>query len=508
MKRATGVYYTPGDVARTMVKELFSGRLTSTIRILDPACGTGVFLIAALAYLRAEAPATLAHLDSLPVFGLDKSALAIDLCGFAVMPTLQSLFPTVQPIALLRAFRRNLAIAESPAISDSSHVLPFAGTTADAATELRRAFPHLAGEFNFVVTNPPYTRTRTSDGGTLYLAFLRLATRIVKPNGGAFALVLPLTIAFSQSREFAEARHELASGEGTLRFAFFDREPGGLFGEEVKTRAAFVFRHYSGQGGAAEVFTSPLLRFTSRTRSAMLRELPAVSLDRWPIYSGIPRIGSASESAAYRSVRSRCVTLASRVQLNGTSWTELADSPGGGCVLVGGVAYNFLNVFMTPFARPSVVVPPSESKIHAVTSTGVIDDFGFYAYLASSLPFWLWTIDGDGFHVGSKFIQGLPWTSKLDESAIAKVLSELGKELWLKSTATPVVSINKQKWSLGFHSRRAFDELKAIDDVICAAFEVPAAVRDEMRDKLQKRVVIDANDPARVRMMRSGNKDD
>lgn len=54
-RRAHGVFYTPADVAEHMVQAVLSEiDASSDLRILDPACGTGVFLRAALYTLFAQ----------------------------------------------------------------------------------------------------------------------------------------------------------------------------------------------------------------------------------------------------------------------------------------------------------------------------------------------------------------------------------------------------------------------------------------------------------------------
>src|SRR5687767_9632001 len=68
-RRAAGVYYTPPEVARMIVELTLAPLLAQpSLRILDPACGAGEFLVAARDVLHNhDAPAVLFGIDIDPV---------------------------------------------------------------------------------------------------------------------------------------------------------------------------------------------------------------------------------------------------------------------------------------------------------------------------------------------------------------------------------------------------------------------------------------------------------
>jgi hypothetical protein len=53
-------------------------------------------------------------------------------------------------------------------------------------------------------------------------------------------MVVPLSLACNESAQYQACRARIASAPGHWRFAFFDREPHALFGEDVKTRNVIV----------------------------------------------------------------------------------------------------------------------------------------------------------------------------------------------------------------------------------------------------------------------------
>ena len=81
-KRSAGVFYTPSDVAAFMVGSAYK----KGGRWLDPACGSGVFLVAALDYIRAQDPAAnLLNVARQTLFGIDRSALSTDLSALVLL---------------------------------------------------------------------------------------------------------------------------------------------------------------------------------------------------------------------------------------------------------------------------------------------------------------------------------------------------------------------------------------------------------------------------------------
>jgi hypothetical protein len=70
-KRNAGIFYTPADVADFMLANILTSPLETTPILLDPACGTGVFLRAASKQLRRRFPHSSALDIGQRLFGID-----------------------------------------------------------------------------------------------------------------------------------------------------------------------------------------------------------------------------------------------------------------------------------------------------------------------------------------------------------------------------------------------------------------------------------------------------
>ena len=133
----------------------------ATIRVLDPACGSGAFLIEAFDQLYAEYGAAIGYLDELRrtrglydpdrsilrnnLFGVDLSPEAVEICRLSIW------IKTAQPrrplTALDDSIRVGNSIIDDPAVD--SRALDWVG-----------AFPEVMAEggFDVVIGNPPYVR--------------------------------------------------------------------------------------------------------------------------------------------------------------------------------------------------------------------------------------------------------------------------------------------------------------------------------------------------------------
>src|SRR5690606_10623571 len=75
--------------------------------------------------------------------------------------------------------------------------------------------------------------------------FVEMMWRLARPGSSASGMVVPLSLAYSSRAQMSATRRAIMRSGGRWRFAFFDREPHALFGEEVKTRNTIVLRSES-----------------------------------------------------------------------------------------------------------------------------------------------------------------------------------------------------------------------------------------------------------------------
>jgi len=162
-RRDTSVYYTPAHIADYMVQEaLHEHPAGAAARVLDPACGAGVFLVACfrkLAELRFKETGQRPTRDDLrgildnQLIGFDTNAHARTLAGLALYLTALDLDPDPTPVAALRFDKlegRVLIDVADPG-SDPAVIVPMVGSLGDHVSEAYR------GAFDLVIGNPPWT---------------------------------------------------------------------------------------------------------------------------------------------------------------------------------------------------------------------------------------------------------------------------------------------------------------------------------------------------------------
>jgi N-6 DNA Methylase/TaqI-like C-terminal specificity domain len=177
-----------------------------TLRIVDPACGSGVFLIMAFDFLKAELGRVNDKIADLKgerhiqdLFDPDSEILTNNLFGVDVnsesveIAKLSLWIKTARRGKVLDSLSSNLRVGDS-LIEDSNFAyLDHAFTWADA-------FPHVSAEggFDVVLGNPPYVRMEhlkalkpylerryevVSDRADLYCYFFERGLRLLKPGG-------------------------------------------------------------------------------------------------------------------------------------------------------------------------------------------------------------------------------------------------------------------------------------------------------------------------------------
>jgi hypothetical protein len=172
----------------------------ATLRVADPACGSGAFLIEAFEQLfaaYAQAQARLTELRGPTLFDIDRRILqnnlyGVDLNAEAVdIGRLSLWIKTAQLGKELTSLDHNIRVGNSVVADPAAHPRAF---------DWRAAFPEVfaAGGFDAVIGNPPYVRQewiadlkpylqrhyRAYDGtADLYVYFYELGVHLLRPGG-------------------------------------------------------------------------------------------------------------------------------------------------------------------------------------------------------------------------------------------------------------------------------------------------------------------------------------
>ena len=551
-KRTGGIFYTPSDVAEYIAQQAIGalGSGTEPISILDPACGSGVFLKAALDLAAARDP----HLDRLDfvergLYGIDVNPLAVEAACFVLLHECLRANrggKEASPWSLWHRIRCNLRVADaltfelSPS-EDSSMALASrrealndawvppsrdgpvarnASTLFPQATALGSVFPALARGADVIVGNPPYaTIGPRADAAALahrfrslpdrnvatanfYPAFVELMWKLARPDRSSSGMVVPLSLAYSSRAQIATVRRAIMSSDGRWRFAFFDREPHGLFGEEVKIRNTIALRYRDAdeQGATTEVETGPLRRWTSRQRPRLFETIDYTPWRGVSIAANIPKLSGDESADVFGRLHRRTTHLREMcVSVGSCRPDETAGKLQRKCVFVAGTAYNFLNVFRPHRDLPRNRAPWSASKVLALNFATEDAAARAFAILGSRVAYWLWHVTEDGFHVTRTFVLRLPFSDSLLSETQRGVLTRLGARLWDDVQKDQIVSVNGGRQTVAYRPHACDGLRDQIDALLLETLAVAPSFLDWLRTFTHDVVAVDGRDETRRR---------
>ena len=493
-KKSTGVFYTPVDVAAFMAREAIKdAKQKDTIRVLDPAVGTGIFLRAALAELRARNRSENGFLLACrSLFGCDIDPTALDGAASVLLAdTLNDALAIVHsPLAAWEALRHGLkhsdALLIDRGIGPSDH---------NNRILLGDLFPGCANGFDVVLGNPPYAAlgarpdlpeltarfetiaAKPRSTADLYPVFIEQMVQL-SAKAASGAMVVPLSLACNTGTQFSACRSLIEQQPGFWRFAFFDRQPHALFGEDVKTRNAILF--WRRDRSATRINTGPLRKWRGDDRSTMLRQIDFTPI-RGGIGTAIPKLHGGDQAEVWERVQIEKVRLGHLVSTWGRITLDRVPQSSQKELFVSPTAYNYLGV-----SRPC----PMGAGNGEVLSThpllrlsGETEEEAavVFAVLSSRFTFWWWSVVGDGFHVSQRILSQLP----IGRSALAgsshEQLLALGHSIWEQVQQHPVRSLNRGRVSYTYSAVNADALRNEVDDILLKSLGLRASFSEELQ---------------------------
>jgi len=546
-KREQGVYFTPRDLATYMVRAV-ADQYGSTFRdrkCFDPASGTAIFLLAFKdEALQGVRPPSLINWMADHLYGADINPLTIEsgtfvllinafrgneefLSPFAAWHLLRANFLAIDAIHLrcgrnakesssrlaLSGLRDQLRTGLVPAMEISNN-----NAESGRLVWLHDVLPDIGSGADVLVGNPPYgdigTRIHelisTDDfqtfrgrppkpGDDIHLFFIEMMWSLVCEQRFASALVVPLSVSFNRGKSFCASRAAMMNAGCEWRFAFFDREPHALFGEDVKTRNAVLIASRGDASQNGRFGTTHLLRWTSRNRRDLFSRIRFTVLKDIDITMGVPKLEGAQQAAMYWTLRSaprrfeQDLRRIDSVKLS----TLVTSEPSRTDVFVGTTAYNFINAFFAHAVHFDEGALLSENALHRLSFQSTQAALAGYAVLASRLAHWLWTVEGDGFHVPRWFLEELPIQLSSFYSSDIEHLAALGAELWSQAQGDVVRSVNKAKHSIAYRTTYLGKIRDNVDAVLCDRLGLPETAFGCLKQFEENHVLVDAADPRR-----------
>lgn len=450
-KKSNGIYYTPVDVVDFMVSQCISTVLPRNPKpsILDCSCGSGMFLLQSLIYL--ESTCNLDHnldisFDLLEkcIWGIDISDAAIDCCKAVFMQYYLDNYVEID-IPLDLVWKK---IDCSFFIGD--------------ATQLHYTLSQhqdLPSVFDCIVGNPPYVTLGRE--ANLFIPFVENMIDYASDNSCS-ALVLPLSICYSQGAKFIQLRERIQSDNVTWTFMNYDRSPDSLFGDQVKTRSTILFRNSLDR--KAMTLTTTLQRWTSTKRDRLFADYELCDISGIPLSKNVPKISHTIEKHAFDSIRQGAQNLQ----------TLFTRRPSDYPLVVNGTAYNWIGAYDH--------LPPSTDEngddyISTTTKVYYLSDIESrdfcIAVLCNRIAYWYWIVTGDGFHLNASFLTDYCISKNTFTDSQYNELCRLGRQYSLCIKEHPTISYNAGKRIVNYDHWHAIDIIQQIEKIITDALNLP-----------------------------------
>lgn len=501
-RKANGVFFTPSDVASHMASIGVAAAGGSGFDVLDPACGTGVFLRAVFRSMLAGGSRPT---DILPrLYGIDLDGSSIEACRLVLLA--EMLESCGSPVAdtSWTLLSRQLMTADS---LQWTHRQQLSTAPGDASAPAGDQWPR---RFGLVIGNPPYSAIGAradihelrrvfpslescSSAANLFWPFADMMWLLTSDTGAA-CMVVPLSLAYSSVTAAKATRSAMVAAGGDWQFSFFDRTPDALFGDDVKQRNSIaLFR----AGGGLSVTTGPTCRWTSRTRAMLFDNIPRVDLGAFDIRDGIPKVGTAIEAEALAAIGGACGTLGEHAAIARVAGlSDMASSKNA--VILAGTAYNWLSVFRSSdvLCLDHEAASSSPLTVVEMSSSDLAD--AAYAICSSKLAYWLWRVRGDCFHVPASFVRGLPSPVGFSPETQSRLRS-LGGELWRRVSKTPIESVNKGRRSVTFSPWSEWTLVREVDTLLLRELGIPQTMETLLAEIVERNIVVDPSDQVRDR---------
>src|SRR5579884_3254209 len=445
-------------------------RILERTRVLDPTCGSGAFLLAALRVLEPLYDACLRRMEQLAegremrcvgakdlpaaqrrayiirsvlehnLHGVDVMPEAIEVCRLRLLLELAATLQNAADVAALRHVCLHLDTGDS--LAPRAH----------------------KGEFDVVIGNPPYVevsgRARNrlrhfelASTGNLFSICMERFEQLLRP-GGTLGVIVPISAVCTP--RMLPLMRLLRERFSPLHIANFAVRPGKLF-VGVDMNLSIVLGH---KNATAErlIYTTRYQRWQPAYRAHLFETLQFTRSDLQDRWAAFPKVGSVLESAILTKLQ-RCGSAEVWVN-DGTDVVRLYCHSGG------------------RYFRKCLLEPLSNEYKAACVPARWADSL--LCLFSSSLYYWFWIVISDCYHLTRRDLVGLPIAASLaDDARFARLAKQLLTDLWAHaSSRTRLRADGSRREEINFDMAQCRGVLDAIDRVLAEHYGLSAQETD------------------------------
>lgn len=412
-------------------------KAVSNIKIIDPTCGSGAFIISAYEckkYLNEKL-----FNNKMPISSYYKNIYGVDIQEEAVILAkarliIKAIIDDNVSADFLKLLSKNLIAAD--ALCGSDRVIEGNG-----GLDWRDL-----GLFDCVVGNPPYVEIKnkkpyshyeTNACGNLYAYTIERACNLTS-NGSVISFIVPLP--FIATPRMSPIRNLLEEKASIVYYCTFADRPGCLF-SGVHQRLTIFF---------SSVGNENCRRFTSSYQFWYKDERPFLfkSLDFIENHNAmLPKIGTAVENSIFVK-NNLCATSLFHLKKDESVYRLYVSSRIG-------------------FWAKAFLKKPKTSEITELCFESEDDKRIAYCFINSSYFYFMWVIMSDCWHVTNSDLKNIKFNySELTSKQIIKLVS-LSEEL-SEDLEKNKVRINSKQTEFEYKHKYSKKIIDKIDDIICS----------------------------------------
>lgn len=450
IRKSKGVYYTPGDVVRFIIDNSIKsvyGKLgtnglhvmdlngipyrsfCTTKLVLDPTCGAGEFLLAAL-----ETKFDLLdnHIERIT------EKMVRDILSTIFGNDINEESTTISKIRLYLCAVRRYGLSRCRGIVE---ILNDNFTNKDFISKI----PDLGHKFDLIIGNPPYVEDGKSNleldkkYGNIYANVLYNSAELLNDNG-ALGFVIPLS--YVSTPRMRSIRDDLFLNISEQYILSYADRPDCLFKSVHQKLCILIGKNRKGD---KKVYTGNYQYWYKEERETLFDQTVAVK-NNFSVNEYIPKLGTTTDVEVYKKI------------CNARGYRKLIDLQAEG---EESVYVNMRAAFWIKAFRQ--IHSGSEYRRFTFQNEGVADYFS--CLVNSSLFWWYWICVSDCWHITNKELQGFK-IPKLDDFT---TVTRLATMLESKLEETKLYVGTKQT-EYEYKHKSCVDEIHEIDDYINALY--------------------------------------